>query len=353
MSVYGMKRLEARGGEAPTPPAGSFVPCTPPDGAQRAAGQSGGWRKAPRWLALLALSVALAACGGLEQRDEPTRVYYPSQPPPVVILEPSTVPLAPIEEGPEIHGSGLGTPGVNNPTQAALAAEGQPTLDAPTLTPPPTQATLPMLFSAADGLVLRGTLYGAPVRPAPAVLLLHMEGRDRTSWDTLPEMLQAAGYAALTVDLRGHGETGGTVDWTLAQQDVADVLAQVATLPGVDGRVTVLGAGVGANLGLNACAQNTACVGAVLLSPGLDDEGITAAEGVALLGARPLLTVAADNDANNPADSVTLDGMAAGEHRLILVPIPSHGTDMLGAYPPLADAIVAWLREVVSPPAAP
>ncbi len=300
---------------------------------------------------VLALSVALAACGGAEQNAEPTRVYFPTQPPPVVILEPSTVPLAPIEEGPVIHNPGLGAPGVNNPTQAALAAEGQPTRDAPTLTPPPTQATLPMLFSGADGLVLRGTLYGAPVRPAPAVLLLHMEGGSRADWGTLPEALQAAGYAALTVDLRGHGETGGAVDWALAQQDVASVLAQVATLPGVDGRVTVIGAGIGANLGLNACAGSAACAGAVLLSAGLDYAGITAAEGVAQLGARPLLTVAADNDANNPADSVTLDGMAAGEHRLILVPIPSHGTDMLGAYPPLADEIVAWLRAYVPPPA--
>ncbi len=303
------------------------------------------------WAALALL--ALAACGGLEQRDEPTRVYFPSPAPPVVILEPSTVPLAPIEEGAEIHGSGLGTPGVNNPTQAALAAEGQPTLDAPTLTPPPTQATLPMLFSAADGLVLRGTLYGAPLRPAPAVLLLHQEDRDRHSLDALAEALQAAGYAALNVDLRGYGETGGAVDWALAQQDVADVLAQVAALPGVDGRVIVLGAGIGANLGLNACAQSAVCVAAVALSPGLDYAGIAAAEGVALLGARPLLTVAADNDANNPADSVTLDGMAAGEHRLVIVPIPSHGADMLGAYPPLADEIVAWLRGVVPPPAAP
>ena len=306
-----------------------------------------------KWVWVTLGALALTACGGLAQQAEPTRLYFPTQAPPVVILEPSTVPLAPIEEGAEIHGAGLGTPGVNNPTQAALAAEGQPTLDAPTLTPPPTQPTLPMLFSVTDGLVLRGTLYSAPQRPAPAVLLLHMEGRDRNAWGELPQVLQTAGYAVLSVDLRGHGETGGAVDWARAQKDVAEVLAQVATLPGVDGRVAVLGAGIGANLGLNACAQSAACAAAVLLSPGLDYAGITAAEGVALMGARPLLTVAADNDANNPADSVTLDGIAAGEHRLILVPIPSHGSDMLSAYPPLSEEIVGWLRAVVPPPVGP
>ena len=67
------------------------------------------------------------------------------------------------------------------------------------------------MISAPDGLILDATFYGPVVRPAPGVLLLHMEGRDRGAWDTLPERLQARGYAVLAVDLRGHGATGGAV----------------------------------------------------------------------------------------------------------------------------------------------
>src|SRR4051812_45560865 len=44
-----------------------------------------------------------------------------------------------------------------------------------TPTPAPTQAAIPMTIIGADGLAIAGTYYIAPQRPAPAVLLLHMQ----------------------------------------------------------------------------------------------------------------------------------------------------------------------------------
>jgi fermentation-respiration switch protein FrsA (DUF1100 family) len=92
-------------------------------------------------------------------------------------------------------------------------------------------------------------------------------------------------------------------------------------------------------------------MGSVLLSPGLDYRGITAADGMARLGARPVLIVASENDDNNPADSTTLDGMAAGDHRLVIYPTAGHGMAMFAAEPGLADLIVEWLRVRFPPPA--
>jgi hypothetical protein len=90
-------------------------------------------------------------------------------------------------------------------------------------------------------------------------------------------------------------------------------------------------------------------VGVVLLSPGLDYFSVTTPDAMARLGARPVLIVASENDGNNPADSIALDGMAAGDHQLMIYPAAGHGTEMLAAEPGLPDLITGWLERHVSP----
>jgi dienelactone hydrolase len=297
-------------------------------------------------LVSVALVLIVTACGQVPPL--PTATPAPPTPLPA---SPTVNPVMPLAEGQQIRAVPLGDAGSTNPTQAALPAEGEPAQAQPTVTPQPTQAELPMLISASDGLVLRGTYYGAPARPAPGVLMLHQQGSDRSSWDDLARRVQAAGYAVLTVDLRGSGETGGAEDWTLALSDVRQVLDTFVQLPGVSpGRIVVIGASIGANLGLNACADLAGCAGAVLLSPGLDYASITTADAMPRLGARPVLIVASENDNNNPADSLALDGMASGDHQLTIYPAAGHGTDMFAAEPGLFDLIAAWLEAHVPPP---
>jgi pimeloyl-ACP methyl ester carboxylesterase len=305
--------------------------------------------KWPRLFLLSGIILLLAGC--VESPPAPTATYEWPTLASTIPASATVNPVAPIEEGPQIRDQAADIPGVSNPTQAALAAEGQPDQDLPTVTPLPTQAELPMMISAADGLVLRGTFFGPVVRPAPGVLLVHDRSRDRTSWNELAARLQSAGYAVLTVDLRGYGETGGGANWPLAQDDVRAVLRQLAELPGINHtQMVVIGAGIGANLGLNTCADQPGCAGVVMLSPGLDYRGITTAEGMARLGARPVLIVASENDDNNPADSIALDGMAAGDHRVVIYPAAGHSTDMFAVESGLYDLIVDWLRTRFPPP---
>jgi predicted acyl esterase len=54
--------------------------------------------------------------------------------------------------------------------------------------------------------------YFAAAKPGPGVLLLHQSNRTRDSWDGVAQQLAAAGINTLTVDNRGHGESGGTYD---------------------------------------------------------------------------------------------------------------------------------------------
>ncbi|GAB4414354.1 MAG: hypothetical protein Kow00106_09410 [Anaerolineae bacterium] len=295
------------------------------------------------------LVMVLAGCD-LGGDVAPTETPAPTLP--LLQASPTTNPVLPLAEGPAIHDPGLGAAGVSNATQASLAAEGQPAQDLPTVTPLPTDARLPMLISADDGLVLRATYYSAPVRPAPGVLMLHQRGADRTSWEALALRLQAAGYAVLAMDQRGYGETGGAEDWALAQGDASAALEMLAGLPGIaPGQVIVIGASLGANVGLNACAAWPGCAAAVLFSPGLDYRGITTAEAMARLGTRPVLIVAGENDGNNPADSLTLGSLAAGDHDVLVFSQGGHGTALLEAVPDLADRVVAWLVAHVPPPA--
>ena len=298
---------------------------------------------------LVGLALVIAACGGVTQEPTPTSTLAPVTP--VIPASPTVDPVIPLAEGQTIRDPGLGDTGVSSATMAGLPAEGQPAEDAPTLTPGPTQAMLPMTISASDGLPLAATFYSPTIRPAPGVLLIPPRGHDRTAWDPLARALQAAGYAVLTVDLRGSGPSSGAEDWTLARDDVHAALRMLAELPGVGpGQIIAGGASVGANLALDACADLPGCVAAVLLSPGLDYRGITTPDALVRLGTRAVLIAASENDDNNPSDSIVLDGMAVGDHRLVIYPAAGHGTDMLTAQPDLVGLIVEWLRTHVAPP---
>ena len=59
----------------------------------------------------------------------------------------------------------------------------------------------------ADGVVLRGDAYGASDRPP--VLLLHGGGQTRHAWGGAATALANAGFYAVAIDQRGHGDS----DW--------------------------------------------------------------------------------------------------------------------------------------------
>jgi pimeloyl-ACP methyl ester carboxylesterase len=62
-------------------------------------------------------------------------------------------------------------------------------------------------FDSADGAELRGTFYPAAKAKAPVVLMLHRYGSNRQGWEKAAEELQGKGFAVLTFDFRGHGES--------------------------------------------------------------------------------------------------------------------------------------------------
>jgi dienelactone hydrolase len=147
------------------------------------------------------------------------------------------------------------------PTPRALALA-LALLAVPALAADPTPVTL----RAADGLVLRGSWHPAARRTGRAVLLLHEMCGNRAAWAPFLARLSAVGVDALAVDLRGFGETGGTL---ALQDELSDARAWLAWLraqPGVE-RVGVMGESLGAKLAVVACAADDRCLAAAALSP--------------------------------------------------------------------------------------
>src|SRR5262249_20772508 len=64
-------------------------------------------------------------------------------------------------------------------------------------------------LKASDGIALKATYFAAG-KPGPGVILFHQSNRTRESWGGVASQLAAAGMNVLTVDSRGHGESGGT-----------------------------------------------------------------------------------------------------------------------------------------------
>ncbi len=96
-------------------------------------------------------------------------------------------------------------------------------------------------YVTRDGL----TLVADEAGPADGqiVLFLHGGGQTRQSWGSATAMLAKAGYRAITLDLRGHGESDwapdGRYDLMSLRGDLLDILAE---LPG---RPVLVGASLG------------------------------------------------------------------------------------------------------------
>lgn len=200
-----------------------------------------------------------------------------------------------------------------------------------------------------DGMNISGTYY--PGTGQDAVILLHMLGRDRSSWEKLPQVLNSEGFGVLAIDLRGHGKsTQGTYDFKAFsaaefKNMVYDVKGakQFVKKRGVTGDIAIIGASIGANLALAYAAQDKDIQDIILLSPGQDYRGIgTFVPNEQYRGS--MLLVASQDDARSYADTEQLSKRANGPHSFHSYPDAGHGTDMLKEAD-LIPTITGWVKD--------
>lgn len=232
------------------------------------------------------------------------------------------------------------TPAVKKETVANQPASNQ-------ITPENSKEAIKQIsFKSADNLLIAGTFYAADKPNSPAVVMLHQWGSSRASYNDLAKQFQSNGVAVLTIDGRGFGESAVRADGSkmspnrddnavkAMKTDVAEAVKFLAGQPNVDkNRIGIVGASYGSSLAIIHAAGDAAVKAVALLSPGLNYFGNLPTEpAVKSFGARPILLVAAEDDAES-ADAVRrLDALATGDkHEIKIYQKGGHGTGILSA----------------------
>jgi pimeloyl-ACP methyl ester carboxylesterase len=136
-------------------------------------------------------------------------------------------------------------------------------------------------LTGADGDALAGDIFDGGGR---CVLFLHGGGQTRRAWDRTAGEVARAGMRAVTVDLRGHGESGWSPDGRYSFADYgADVVAVVRQLrERFEERPVVVGASLGGLSALVAEVRHGPVADALVLvdvTPRMNPDGVARVQG--------------------------------------------------------------------------
>jgi non-heme chloroperoxidase len=135
-------------------------------------------------------------------------------------------------------------------------------------------AATPVTYEGDDGLRLAGDAYGDPADPP--VLLLHGGGQTRHAWGGTAAALAANGWYAISLDLRGHGDSAwdpmGDYSVDALARDLRCVVSTLARPP------VLVGASLGGLTALAAVGESdeplAAAVVLVDIAPRVEPDGV-------------------------------------------------------------------------------
>lgn len=136
--------------------------------------------------------------------------------------------------------------------------------------------TTAVTITTADDIKLSTTIK-YPVRniEVPAIIFLHEYAKDRHQWDAYTQKFIDAGFAVLSYDMRGFGEsrlpsipTDTESHVAMLSKDIPDVIAYLEQQPSIDPeKIVLIGAGLGANVAYLASGSDLSVHRTVVLSP--------------------------------------------------------------------------------------
>jgi pimeloyl-ACP methyl ester carboxylesterase len=164
-------------------------------------------------------------------------------------------------------------------------------------------------IESSDGVRIAGslTMPRSSKNLAPAALLVHDAGSERTEFNALVSRLAKQGFAVLTIDLRGHGESvSEACNWAACEDDAArerlwayaarDVQAAASWLASQDGvhatSLSILGHRAGSTLATRYAVSDESVRDLVLIDPPAEQLGFQLARDLGELGGLPTYIVA-------------------------------------------------------------
>jgi len=191
---------------------------------------------------------------------------------------------------------------------------------------------------------------GVPA-PIPAVLMLHGFGENRKVWEGLRKQFLDQGWAVMTLDLRGHGDSKtknqgpiqASQDWRTSPhdfpQDVDPALDWLKRQPRLNSRkIVIIGYDIGANLALVSSGKFTEVRTIVAVNPKLS-EALQMAGSSQDFRPRSALVIT-----ETAAEGDAIKGLVREPVRLLAQPVAG-GTSEAFKSKTLVDAIFLWLRE--------
>lgn len=128
-------------------------------------------------------------------------------------------------------------------------------------------------WTGADGLTIRGDAWGDP--DGRVVILQHGGGQTRHAWRGAGETLGDAGYYAVAIDSRGHGDSDWAPDADYTpEKNVQDLVAVIESIGATE--PILVGASMGGSTSLMAIGTGRVTAGALVLvdiAPKVEAEG--------------------------------------------------------------------------------
>lgn len=169
--------------------------------------------------------------------------------------------------------------------------------------PPPKEKGEKLSLTTQDDVEISGTFYKTSSDNRPVFILLHMLGRDSSTYSAFVDHILKNNYNALTLDFRGHGSSDGDwndfsdQDFQAMINDVKAAITYISTREDVDSsNIVIVGASIGANIALNYAVNDDKIKYLVLLSPGLDYRSVNIEQAIVDYGDRPIEIVASEGD---------------------------------------------------------
>ncbi|KKT35225.1 MAG: hypothetical protein UW24_C0012G0030 [Parcubacteria group bacterium GW2011_GWA2_44_12] len=207
----------------------------------------------------------------------------------------------------------------------------------PVLAPLSREPQFPMqvTLESRGNVKISGAYYPANTPSRNSVLLLHTRGSNKTAWNSFAKKLSRLGYNALTLDFRGMGtseNTENTFQTIGFAKLVFDAEAGVKFLKdqNPNGKIIIIGAGIGANVALQYAAYYP-ITATVALSPILRYEGIVTDYDITQVQSPVLFISSLDDPKSANASDILFIKLRAKEFsRALFLKQAGHGTNMLG-----------------------